>query len=87
MKAIIQRFWREPKPSCNWCPRVTFVLVLWDNKDSSCIEVPDGHNMTKQEVIAYVNQRLNCNVTDLIEFLSEIEVTKKQFRTMDSWKC
>lgn len=83
MTAIIQRFWREPKPSCNWCPRITYAIIPDASLGCPVLEIPNGQNMLNSEILTFINARFP-SVTGVQEFFSELELTKKQFKRLES---
>jgi hypothetical protein len=87
MRILIQRFWRVPKPSCNWCPRITLAIAqdAFASGESWYGQIPDGHNMTREQIKKYLEERLAVEVSDVEELFGEIEVSKKQFKTMERW--
>lgn len=67
---LIQRFWRVPKPSCNWNPRLTRITLPSAGDVHIWIDGHDDANKTLQE---------QFNAKIYID-LGTFEITKREFK-------
>ena len=68
MKYILIEFWRDPKPNCNWCPRIAILL----DENGMLIKAFDNHD--------YLKSNLEKEYGIQIVLCGQYQLTKAEFK-------
>ena len=74
IRATVYRYWRKPKASCNWCPRIEFAY----GQDGILICMAENN---RGEIFEKL-RALGFKSEEILDPFGEVEVTPSQFKSI-----